>query len=75
MGDMQMEVRYEEWMDIGDGIKLPFHFHGHRGDHLLTARTGMNWFNLNISEATANVADAALDVPQMCATRLHRRSM
>jgi glyoxylase-like metal-dependent hydrolase (beta-lactamase superfamily II) len=63
MGDMQMEVRYEEWMDIGDGIMLPFHFHGHRGDHLLTARTGMNWFNLNISEATANVPDAALDVP------------
>ena len=63
MGDMQMEVRYEEWTDIGDGIKFPFLFHGHRGDHLLTARTGMNWLNLNVSEATANVADAALDVP------------
>nr|TFG54330.1 MAG: MBL fold metallo-hydrolase [Hyphomicrobiales bacterium] len=63
MGDMQMEVRYEEWMDIGNGIKFPFLFHGHRGDHLLTARTGMNWLNLNVSEATANVADAALTVP------------
>jgi glyoxylase-like metal-dependent hydrolase (beta-lactamase superfamily II) len=63
MGDMQMEVRYEEWADIGNGIMFPFHFHGHRGDHLLTARTGMNWFNLNVSEVTANVADAAINVP------------
>jgi glyoxylase-like metal-dependent hydrolase (beta-lactamase superfamily II) len=63
MGDMQMEVRYEEWTDIGNGIKFPFLFHGHQGDHLLTARTGMNWLNLNVSEATANVADAALNVP------------
>lgn len=64
MGDMQMEIRYEEWMDIGNGIQFPFLFHGHRGDHLLTERTGMNWLNLNISAAEANVANAALTVPE-----------
>jgi glyoxylase-like metal-dependent hydrolase (beta-lactamase superfamily II) len=63
MGDMQMEVRYEEWMDIGNGIMFPGLFHGHRGDHLLTERTGMNWMNLNVSAAEANVANAALTVP------------
>ena len=63
MGDMQMEIRYEEWQDIGNGIMFPFLFHGHRGDHLLTARPGMNWLNLEVSEASANVAGAALTVP------------
>ena len=65
MGDMQIEIRYEEWQDIGNGIMFPFLFHGHRGDHLLTARTGMNWLNLEVSEASANVAGAALTVPDL----------
>lgn len=63
MGDMQMELRYEEWMDIGNGIKFPFLFHGHRGDSVLTERPGMNWINLEVSGAEANVANAALTVP------------
>lgn len=63
LGDMQMEIRYEEWRDIGNGVKAPFLFHGHRGDHLLAARTGMNWINLEMKQVTANVANARLDVP------------
>jgi glyoxylase-like metal-dependent hydrolase (beta-lactamase superfamily II) len=63
LGDMQMEIRYEQWRDIGNGVKFPFLFHGHRGDHLLAARTGMNWINLEVKEARANIPNAALAVP------------
>jgi glyoxylase-like metal-dependent hydrolase (beta-lactamase superfamily II) len=63
MGDMQMEIRYEEWRDIAPGIKFPHLIHGHRGDHLLAPRTGMNWINLEVREARANVQNAAFAVP------------
>ena len=63
MGDMQMEIRYEEWEDAGNGIQFPHVIHGHQGDHLLSARMGMNWINLEVDDVEINVADAALTVP------------
>jgi glyoxylase-like metal-dependent hydrolase (beta-lactamase superfamily II) len=64
MGDMQMEIRYEQWRDIAPGIKFPHVIHGHRGDHILAPRTGMNWLNLEVTEVRANPANVtALAVP------------
>ena len=35
MGDMQVEVRYSDWKDVGNGVKFPYHIHVHQGDHPL----------------------------------------
>jgi hypothetical protein len=31
MGDMQVEIRYSDWRDVGNGIKAPYHIHNARG--------------------------------------------
>jgi hypothetical protein len=43
MGDMQVEIRYSDWRDVGNGIKAPYHIHMHQGDHPLVR--GMNQFD------------------------------
>ena len=64
MGDMQVEIRYSDYRDIGDGIMFPFRYHAHQGDHpLLPVSTGRNWRDYRVTEAEPNVEDAALTVP------------
>ncbi len=64
MGDMQMEIRYSDYRDVGSGAKFPFRIHAHRGDHpLLPVSTGRNWMDLRIRNASVNVANAAVTVP------------
>jgi len=64
MGDMQVEIRYSDYRDIGGGAKFPFRIHAHQGDHpLLPVSTGRNWMDVRVSDAKANVANAALTVP------------
>jgi glyoxylase-like metal-dependent hydrolase (beta-lactamase superfamily II) len=61
MGDMQVEIRYTDWRDAGNGIKAPFHIHMHQGDHPLVR--GMNYFDVQASDVKANVESASLTVP------------
>jgi glyoxylase-like metal-dependent hydrolase (beta-lactamase superfamily II) len=61
MGDMQVEIRYTDWRDIGNGIKAPFHIHMHQGDHPLVR--GMNYMDVQASSVKANVESASLTVP------------
>jgi glyoxylase-like metal-dependent hydrolase (beta-lactamase superfamily II) len=61
MGDMQIEVRYTDWKDVGGGAKFPFHIHAHQGDHPLNTG-GRNWFDVRVTDAKVN-ADAAVAVP------------
>lgn len=61
MGDMQVEIRYTDWRDIGNGIKAPFHIHMHQGDHPLVR--GMNFMDVQASDVKANVESASLTVP------------
>ncbi len=64
MGDMQVEIRYSDYRDLGNGIMFPFRYHAHQGDHpLLPVSTGRNWRDYRVSEAVPNVEDAALSVP------------
>jgi glyoxylase-like metal-dependent hydrolase (beta-lactamase superfamily II) len=64
MGDMQVEIRYSDYRDVGGGAKFPFRVHAHQGDHpLLPVSTGRNWMDLRISNASVNVANAAVTVP------------
>jgi glyoxylase-like metal-dependent hydrolase (beta-lactamase superfamily II) len=62
MGDMMVEIRYSDYRDVGSGAKFPFHIHGHQGDHPLLPG-GHNWLDLRVSDAKANVPDAAVPVP------------
>jgi len=66
MGDMQVEIRYTDWRDIGNGIKAPFHIHMHQGDHPLVR--GMNYMDVQASEVKANVENASLTVPDAMRT-------
>src|SRR5258708_27985506 len=66
MGDMQVEIRYSDWRDIGNGIKAPFHAHMHQGDHPLVR--GMNYMDVQASDVKANVESAALTVPDSVRT-------
>ena len=61
MGDMQVEIRYTDWRDAGNGIKAPFHIHMHQGDHPLVR--GMNFMDVQASEVKANVETASFTVP------------
>jgi glyoxylase-like metal-dependent hydrolase (beta-lactamase superfamily II) len=66
MGDMQVEIRYSDWRDIGSGIKAPFHIHMHQGDHPLVR--GMNYMDVQASDVKANVQNASLTVPDAVRT-------
>ena len=66
MGDMQVEIRYTEWRDVGNGIKAPFHIHMHQGDHPLVR--GMNYMDVQASDVKANVQNASLTVPDAVRT-------
>jgi len=66
MGDMQVEIRYTDWRDVGNGIKAPFHIHMHQGDHPLVR--GMNYMDVQASEVKANVEIASLTVPDAVRT-------
>jgi glyoxylase-like metal-dependent hydrolase (beta-lactamase superfamily II) len=64
MGDMQIEIRYSDYRDVGGGTKFPFHIHMHKGDHpLLPGGNGRNWLDVQISSAKVNVANAVQAVP------------
>ena len=61
MGDMQVEIRYSDYRDVGNGVKFPFHVHMHQGDHPFLG--GRNFMDLTITNASVNVANAAQTVP------------
>jgi glyoxylase-like metal-dependent hydrolase (beta-lactamase superfamily II) len=61
MGDMQVEIRYTDWRDVGNGIKAPFHIHMHQGDHPLVR--GMNYMDVQATDVKVNIPNAAMTVP------------
>ncbi|HYM18433.1 MAG TPA: MBL fold metallo-hydrolase [Micropepsaceae bacterium] len=63
MGDMQVEIRYSDWRDVGNGIKAPYHIHMHQGDHPLLR--GMNQLDVQANDVKVNVQNASLQVPDM----------
>jgi glyoxylase-like metal-dependent hydrolase (beta-lactamase superfamily II) len=63
MGDMQYEIRYEDYRDIGGGVMFPFHYHAHQGDQfMLPTNFARNWMDYRLTEAEANV-DVDIEVP------------
>jgi glyoxylase-like metal-dependent hydrolase (beta-lactamase superfamily II) len=61
MGDMQVETRFSDWRDAGNGIKVPYHVHQHQGDHPLVR--GMNFLDVQATDYKVNVTNASLTVP------------
>jgi len=66
MGDMQVEIRYSDWRDVGNGIKAPYHIHMHQGDHPLVR--GMNQLDVQATDVKVNVQNASLTVPDAVRT-------
>jgi glyoxylase-like metal-dependent hydrolase (beta-lactamase superfamily II) len=62
LGDKMVELRWSDYRDVGNGVKLPFRLHGHMGDHPLIPG-GHNWIDLRVSDIKVNVPDAAQAVP------------
>ncbi len=66
MGDMQVEIRYSDWRDAGNGIKVPYHIHMHQGDHPLVR--GMNLMDVQATDVKVNIQNASLTVPDAVRT-------
>jgi glyoxylase-like metal-dependent hydrolase (beta-lactamase superfamily II) len=62
LGDLQVEIRYTDWKDVGNGAKFPYHIHVHQGDHPLNTG-GRNAFDLRVTDAKVNAPDTAIAVP------------
>jgi len=66
MGDLQVEIRYSDWRDAGNGIKVPYHIHMHQGDHPLVR--GMNFLDVQANDVKVNAQNASLTVPDAVKT-------
>ena len=64
MGDMQVEIRYSDYRDVGNGVRFPHRIHAHQGDHpLLPGGNGRNWMDIQVSNVQLNVPNAMQEVP------------
>lgn len=68
MGDMQLEIQYTDYRDVGSGVKFPYRFHGHQGDHTLLwifspGDTERAYIDVRMNNVKVNVTGAALTVP------------
>jgi len=62
LGDKMVEIRWSDYRDVGNGVKLPYRLHAHMGDHPLIPG-GHNWMDIRVSDIKVNVPDAAQAVP------------
>jgi len=67
LGDKMVEVRWSDYRDVGDGVKLPFRSHAHMGDHPLIPG-GHNWMDTRATEIKVNVANTAQAIPDSVRT-------
>ena len=63
MGDKMVELRWSDWKDAGNGVKMPGRVHAHQGDHPLIPG-GHNWLDVRFSDIKVNVGNAAQTVPE-----------
>jgi glyoxylase-like metal-dependent hydrolase (beta-lactamase superfamily II) len=65
-GDMDYEMRYTQYKDIGGGVMFPMLFHVHQGDPRLNP--AHNYYEYRISSVKANVPVPAMPVPDAVRT-------
>jgi glyoxylase-like metal-dependent hydrolase (beta-lactamase superfamily II) len=65
-GDMDYEMRYTQYKDIGGGVMFPMLFHVHQGDPRLNP--AHNYYNYTVSSVKANVPVPAIPVPDAVRT-------
>ena len=75
LGDKLVEIRWSDYKDVGDGVKMPHRVHAHNGDHPLI-QGGHNWFDVRFGDVKVNVANAAQAVPENVrnAPRIRKRA-
>jgi len=57
MGDKMVELRWSDYKDVGNGIKMPHRVHAHQGDHPLIPG-GHNWLDVRFSDIKVNAGTA-----------------
>src|SRR2546430_3113650 len=62
MGDKMVELRWSDYKDVGNSVKMPHRVHAHQGDHPLI-QGGHNWMDVRYTEIKvhAGTAQAAPD--------------
>src|SRR6266478_5196782 len=62
LGDKMVELRWSDYKDVGNSVKMPHRVHAHQGDHPLI-QGGHNWMDVRFNDIKVNVANAAQAVP------------
>jgi glyoxylase-like metal-dependent hydrolase (beta-lactamase superfamily II) len=62
LGDKMYELRWSDYRDAGNGVKVATHVHGHMGDHPLIPG-GHNYVDIRFTDTKVNVADSPTAVP------------
>jgi glyoxylase-like metal-dependent hydrolase (beta-lactamase superfamily II) len=69
VGDLLWETRYENYKDVGGGVKFPGRIHQHQADTIDSWNTrGHNSMEVMVSSVQPNVSGAALTVPDAVRT-------
>jgi glyoxylase-like metal-dependent hydrolase (beta-lactamase superfamily II) len=57
LGDKMVELRFSDYKDVGNSVKMAHHVHAHQGDHPLIPG-GHNWMDVRYSEIKVNAGTA-----------------
>jgi glyoxylase-like metal-dependent hydrolase (beta-lactamase superfamily II) len=57
LGDKMVELRWSDYKDVGNSVKMPHRVHAHQGDHPLI-QGGHNWMDVRFSEIKVNAGTA-----------------
>lgn len=57
LGDKMVELRWSDYKDVGNSVKMPHRVHAHIGDHPLI-QGGHNWMDVRFSEIKVNAGTA-----------------
>ena len=57
LGDKMVELRWSDYKDVGNSVKMPHRVHAHQGDHPLIPG-GHNWMDVRFSEIKVNAGTA-----------------
>src|SRR5712672_213384 len=57
LGDKMVELRWSDYKDVGNSVKMPHRVHAHQGDHPLI-QGGHNWMDVRFTEIKVNAGTA-----------------
>src|SRR5712671_6332184 len=57
LGDKMVELRWSDYKDVGNSVKMPHRVHAHQGDHPLI-QGGHNWMDVRFNDIKVNAGTA-----------------